>query len=104
MPRSGSPTTPRTGYLSRLGHLDGRMQVAGVLLGDEHDALDQPAVDPCSQLDGGPVRAHDDRVAGRDAAALGVSCGELDVLARPLELELGNAFHGRAREQWRVAL
>ncbi len=46
---------------SRLHHLDRLVQVAGVLFGDAGDALDQPAVDACAQLDRGPVGADDRR-------------------------------------------
>src|SRR5438309_848140 len=52
-----------------------------------------------AQLDGGAVRAHRDRVAGFDAAPLGVVVGQLGLGGGTLELELGYALDGRAAEE-----
>src|SRR6185295_12428781 len=84
--------------------LDGRVEVAGVLVGDADDTVDQLAVDPGTQFDRCAVRANDDRVAVRDAAARGVGGRELDVASRPLEAELGDALDRRSGEERRVAM
>ncbi len=62
------------------------------------------AADAGAQLDRGPVRADADGVAGRDAPALGVVRGELDLGGRALELELGRALDRRPGEERAVAL
>jgi hypothetical protein len=48
------------------------VEIAGVLVGDSHDAVDELAVDARAQLDRRAVRADEDGVAPGDSERLGV--------------------------------
>jgi hypothetical protein len=67
-----------------------------VLDGDPGDALDEVLVHARAELDGGSVRADVDGGAGPGPDLRGVCGRQLDLGARALKLELGNAFDGRA--------
>ena len=81
-----------------------RWRSRGVLLGDARDARGSVRLIAGAELDGRPVRADADGVAGRDLAPLGVLGGELDLGLGPLELELGHALDRGAGEERPVAL
>src|SRR3954469_16421666 len=84
-------------------HLHVRRQPVRVRLRDPDDTRNELARDARAQALRGAVRGDRDVVAGRDAEPLGVLVRQLDLRPRPLELELGHALDGRAREERPVA-